>query len=168
MLTEKYHTCLDSFKNCSYDNENQTYLISSEQQVLNFDKLKNLSFKGMASIKSCDALWICDGKYYLIEFKNSPLENSQSEKNNVKDSFLHSLLILLDELNQTIAVLKEQLVFILVYNPCKQNPNKEYLQSKTSHQLPVWLLNCHFDEKFCSDVLAFNPQQFTQWLEQAR
>lgn len=59
----------ESFKDCSYDQDNDRYLVKSTVTAINFDKLtKRLGHS--QNRKSADALTITDENIFLIEFKN--------------------------------------------------------------------------------------------------
>lgn len=67
-----------SFKECSYDERNDRYLVESFVKTINFDKLtKRLGHK--SDRKSADSLSLTDRKVFLIEFKTGNQLNHENK-----------------------------------------------------------------------------------------
>jgi len=94
------------------------HMTSSEMCVVNFDKFKNFIFREMDLAgfpKSCDALYRNKGgEYYLIEFKNGQI--GRREAYEIKVKILESLLMLSSRFSHSIDFMRDNLIFVLVYN----------------------------------------------------
>ena len=67
-----------TFKECSYDERNDRYLVDSSVKTINFDKLtKRLGNK--SDRKSADSLSITDENIFLIEFKTGNQLNHENK-----------------------------------------------------------------------------------------
>ena len=100
------------------------YMINSEIEVIDFDKVKNDYIKDLKlydTPKSNDALYINKNEIYFIEFKNG---NMDKEIYNVKRKIFDSLLIFTDIINKGISYTRENLNYILVYNKDYSKTNK--------------------------------------------
>ena len=64
---------LSTISQCSYDGDNNVYLIESEKEVINFDEVSKELAKELQVNKpsSVDALYIQDDMLHLVEFKNT-------------------------------------------------------------------------------------------------
>lgn len=131
----------DTLKNASKDTQNDRYMTQCRKQVVNFDSFKKYvteKLKLSGYPYSCDVLYrYSANKWFLIEFKNGKLENENMNnefvpKNNefydIIRKFLESLLLLTEELDQSINFFRNNITFILVYNE-QSNP---FLSTKDS------------------------------------
>jgi hypothetical protein len=148
----------DTLENASKDTQNNQYMTQCRKQVVNFDSFKEhvtekLNLSGYPY--SCDVLYrYCTNEWFLIEFKNGKLENENTNKGFVPKSnefydvirkFLESLLLLTEELDQSIKFFRNSITFILVYNE-QNNPFLNVTDSITklghkSEPLPMSYLN---------------------------
>ena len=117
---------LATLKKCSLDNANNEYMVESEKQVVDFDKVKTRYLNSCGKSEECaasvDALAVdTEGNMYMIEFKNGDI-STQQIRNKIKDS----LLIYGDITHTTLKNFRDNVIFILVYNP--------YVKSYTPQQ----------------------------------
>ena len=97
--------------------EGNVYLTKSKTKVINFD---NFSHSIAESINpnnrpaSCDVLLKLNNYYYFIEFKNGRID--EDEQYAIREKILESILVFLEQINQTISYSRNNCYFILVYN----------------------------------------------------
>jgi len=108
---------LSTWKRCSYDKANDIYMLENEERTINFDEVKTRYLNHLGKSEECassvDALGEDgNGFVYLVEFKNG-----QISKEEIRKKVTDSLLIYGDVTNSGIRKTRENVVFILVYNP---------------------------------------------------
>ena len=111
----------DTLEKTSEDDNKSTsdrYMTSCKQTVVNIDKFKDDFVKNMSLTsvpKSCDALYMTSQKkFFMIEFKNGKIEAKKNYEINMK--ILESLHMLSEVFSETIAFMRDNMYFILVYN----------------------------------------------------
>jgi hypothetical protein len=110
---------------------NGVFMTTSQQMAVNFDKYKD-HFSEMLSLSehpmSCDAfLRTPENELFLIEFKNGRIQDK--EMGEIRQKIYDSLLILLEKLDKTIAFARNNLSFILIYNPEAVNRGKNRIRN---------------------------------------
>lgn len=110
------------------DNATTEYMVYSEMEVINFDVVKTKYMNSLSAseecAKSCDALAQINNDIIFIEFKNGSMK---TKKKNVRDKIRDSLLIFGDITGKTLSYTRKNLVFVLVYNPEQNPPEKPSL-----------------------------------------
>ena len=82
MLPQELKDCKSTLKKLSYDDKNKEYMIESDIEAIDFDKVKEIYVKNNLenvnpNPKSNDALHFSeDGIWTFIEFKNGVINNS--------------------------------------------------------------------------------------------
>jgi len=111
----------DTLKQISEDTSKaagEGYMTLCEMCTVNFDKFKDYTSRRMKLAEfpnSCDALYRNQyGEYFLIEFKNGQLERIDVYE--IKVKIFESLLMLSSMFSQTIDLMRDNLIFVLVYN----------------------------------------------------
>jgi hypothetical protein len=111
----------DTLKKTSEDINKTTadkYMTLCEKVVINLDVLKNEFVKNMAlttAPMSCDALYLTSqNELFMIEFKNGVIKAKKSYE--IKVKIFESLLMLSEKFSRTIDFMRNNLIFILVYN----------------------------------------------------
>ena len=115
-----------SFKETSFDDNNEIYLCNDESQnVINFDKILESKYPDTNTRpKSFDALYVYNDLLFCIEFKNQ--KPSQIDNLDIQSKLLsgkEELLILFQELN--IQVNTYTFVYCVVYKKCVE-PRDRY------------------------------------------
>ena len=152
-----------TFKETSFDDNNNLYLCSDESQnVINFDKI--IEFKYPDSNirpKSFDTLYIYNNLLFCIEFKNQ--KPSQISNSEIQDKLLsgkNELVKLFQKLN--IQVNKYDFVYCVVYKKCIE-PRDRYKcgieKGKIKFNLRKYEKN-GFVKKIFTDNVTFFTKQF--------
>lgn len=130
-LFEKHHSTL---KKTSLDDSTSSYMSESEQEVIDFDAVKDEYKKkyccNAADARSCDALLIDNENIALIEFKNGKITDSK-EKEKIRSKIGESLLIFNDLTEKNLSFNRDYVYFILVYNKQK---NKTFEDERHSYK----------------------------------
>lgn len=120
----KYYS---SWSECSKDDEHNEIMINSEVQVVDFDLVKRKYLNALGKSEECAASVDVlaedeNGDVYMIEFKNGEID-----ADNIRKKVTESLLIYTDITHKTIKDTRENLSFILVYNPDRKHfePQRE-------------------------------------------
>ena len=140
MLPGLYDDCKTTLKETSLDSQKGSenkYVSESSLIVYNFDeeiKSKKIhsvrdkycndihQLKLSEKMNACDAFYVDEqgnNERYLIEFKNSLLENIAGKHTTIKEKMLGSLLLLTDITETNISSIREDTSFILVYSDAK-------------------------------------------------
>lgn len=137
--SEDYRKIFSDIKTTSYDDNGKTPLINSKERCLDFDKIKTVYFKEhgkrhkdlnklkysdypytkMNEFCSNDAVAIFEEMDYFIEFKNKP--DLDNKKDRITEKIKDSVLIYLDILDEKLSYTRDNLGYILVYNPSKSD-----------------------------------------------
>lgn len=163
-ITSNYPDCFESLKDTSLDSISRIYLISSiSDNVINFDKLTKKFYTGTIVPKSNDALILKPAFNYLIEFKNQTKE-ALEKPNNTLNLFKKngsSIATLLGNQLTNLSVLKNNYIYILVYNDkknYKQKLNRSLPGGNNSvipFKLAYFKAHYFYDVKVFSDPLDF-------------
>lgn len=144
-----FKTNLCSLENLSKDND--VPMVLSGVKALNYDNIKKiyLKHKKINSLRSNDALYdksnkyefIEKGDYFFVEFKNGVLipgtnkNECDDEKNKkifeIKEKIYDSVVILLEIIEKDFKFLRENFLYILVYNE-EKNSSKSNIKSHVS------------------------------------
>lgn len=141
-LPKELKECKSTLKELSYDDKNKIYMIESNIEAIDFDKVKEIyvsnNLKNVnPNPKSNDALHFSeDGIWTFIEFKNGVINNSVNFEINKK--IYDSLSILFDinfdnseiEFKNNISFTRKNMNYILVYNEQKYNEKSKTGQTK--------------------------------------
>lgn len=113
--------CQTTIKNASKDSSNNVCMSESSKIVVNFDQIKGkcfYRFNGNA-LNSVDALAQGqNGKIYFIEFKNGQLSDKTATQLDRKA--FDSLALLCFVSGKDFKKVKDDVIFVLVYNSSKQ------------------------------------------------
>jgi hypothetical protein len=98
--------------------EESVYLTASKTRAVDLDRFTHSIIEELNPHnrpKSCDALLKLNGKeYYFIEFKNGRIEEIEAYE--IREKFLVSALLFLEQINETICYSRTNCYFILVCN----------------------------------------------------
>ena len=123
---------LSSFRWISEDRANREYMTMSGLPGINFDDVVDEYAKrhGVKKPHSNDALFASenDGLFYLIEFKNGIIDDTKIP--GIIYKVYDSLLIYMDITGATVRELRENMIYILVYNEYKKH---------TARDVPDWV-----------------------------
>lgn len=131
------------FSKTSYDDNGGEIFIDSNDRCIDFDKVKEYYFKKhntkhqiiherknhgskyiyLKEYSSNDAVKVFNGMDYFIEFKNQDKPKMSKIYGKIKDS----LLIYMDIFDENLSYTRENLGYILVYNPKKDINDKSGL-----------------------------------------
>ena len=116
---KEYSQYKSTFKETSFDDNNEIYLCNDEtQNVINFDKILEVKYPDSNQRpKSFDALYIYKKLLFCIEFKNQ--KPSQIDNIDIQDKLLSGkkeLIKLFQELN--IQMTNYNFVYCVVYKKC--------------------------------------------------
>lgn len=142
MLPQELKDCKSTLKKLSYDDKNKEYMIESDIEAIDFDKVKEIYVNNNLenvnpNPKSNDALHFSeDGIWTFIEFKNGVINNSVNFEINKK--IYDSLLILFDinfdnseiKFKNNISFTRKNMNYILVYNKEKYNEKQKTRQTE--------------------------------------
>lgn len=172
MKSNNLETTLDTITKLSLDEENHESLCNSEKKIINFDKICNSYAKENRLLvipTSNDGLWIEDGKFTFIEFKNGKLNN---EWHHLLQKNYDSLLILFDlnleeklpDCKMNLSYSRKNIDYILVYNG-EKNPRKDIhekvfkLSKETSPRL------AHLEGYLFRKVSILTAEEFMKEIE---
>lgn len=181
------------FSKTSYDDNNKEIFIDSNDRCIDFDKVKEYYFKKhntkhqiiherknhgskyiyMREYSSNDAVKVFNGMDYFIEFKNQDKPKMSKIYGKIKDS----LLIYMDIFDENLSYARENLGYILVYNPNKDTNDKsglgqykEYdkIQSKikslAKERVDKFGLKSNLEEFYFKDVIVLSKDDFEKKL----
>ena len=124
IIPPEFHQYKTTIKECSYDSDHGKSLINSQDDIVNFDKVKDDYAAGLpcgTNPTSADGLFLDQkGRYILVEFKSGKVD----PYNVIKKAY-DSALILAGKKDEKVSWLRENAEFVLVYNPhtFTNNPN---------------------------------------------
>lgn len=177
------------FSKTSYDDNNREIFIDSNDKCIDFDKVKEYYFKKhntkhqlihkrnnygnkyiyMREYSSNDAVKVFNDMDYFIEFKNQDKPKMSKIYGKIKDS----LLIYMDIFDENLSYTRENLGYILVYNPNKDKNDKsglgqykEYdkIQSKikamAEEKVDKFGLKSNLEEFYFKDVIVLSKNEF--------
>ena len=181
------------FSKTSYDDNNKEIFIDSNDRCIDFDKVKEYYFKKhntkhqiiherknhgskyiyMREYSSNDAVKVFNGMDYFIEFKNQDKPKMSKIYGKIKDS----LLIYMDIFDENLSYARENLGYILVYNPIKDTNDKsglgqykEYdkIQNKIKYlakeRVDKFGLKSNLEEFYFKDVIVLSKDDFEKKL----
>lgn len=169
------------FSKTSKDSDNNIVLIDSEEKCINFDaltrlyterhnnihmhlkesKYNNFKFYEMRQFMSNDAIWKHNDINYFIEFKNTAKLTIQDLHDKIKGS----VLIYLDIVNQTISEAKENLGYILVFNPGSLYKIHKNVKDNAKEKMDKCRLISSFEDLYFKDVLVMSKEEFEDFLD---
>lgn len=182
-----YLEVFSDLKNVSYDDDGQISLIKSEVTCLNFDKIKAIYFeehskkykelnkskypgypyKEMHEYCSNDAVAIFDDMDYFIEFKNKAKLDNKKDK--ITEKIKDSILIYLDILDEKLSYTRNNLGYILVYNPRKSEKEIDKINAmikKYGHtELDKFGLRSNFEDFYFKKVRIMSKEEFEIFLK---
>lgn len=120
----EYETTLQE---ASWDDNNEKDMTISKLSVINFDDLKKDYVENLklSQIKSNDALFVNNGDYTFIEFKNGKIDNTEKVfkiYSKIYDSII--IYLDLDVFQGTIENMRNKMTYILVYNKAYRHTEK--------------------------------------------
>lgn len=181
------------FSKTSYDDNNKEIFIDSNDKCIDFDKVKEYYFKKhntkhqiiherknhgskfiyMREYTSNDAVKVFNGMDYFIEFKNQDKPKMSKIYGKIKDS----LLIYMDIFDENLSYTRENLGYILVYNPNKDTNDKiglgQYKEyDKIQNKIKYWAkervdkfgLKSNLEEFYFKDVIVLSKDDFEKKL----
>ena len=160
LFLNEYKSYLSTFKETSFDNNNNTYLCKDEtHDVINFDKLIQVRYPDSNKRpKSFDAVYIHEDIIFCIEFKNQ----KKPDKKEVEEKLLNGkkeLESILSDLN--IAKNNYKFIFCLVYNkfvPIEQRYKRGLYKSLSFEFLNQYKDNSFIDDVYTEDIDFFSRQ----------
>lgn len=181
------------FSKTSYDDNNKEIFIDSNDKCIDFDKVKEYYFKKhntkhqiiherknhgskfiyMREYTSNDAVKVFNGMDYFIEFKNQDKPKMSKIYGKIKDS----LLIYMDIFDENLSYTRENLGYILVYNPNKDTNDKiglgQYKEyDKIQNKIKYWAkervdkfgLKSNLEEFYFKDIIVLSKDDFEKKL----
>ena len=181
------------FSKTSYDDNNKEIFIDSNDRCIDFDKVKEYYFKKhntkhktiherknhgekyiyMREYSSNDAVKVFNDMDYFIEFKNQDKPRMSKIYGKIKDS----LLIYMDIFDENLSYTRENLGYILVYNPKKDindksglGQYKEYdkIQNKIKYlakeRVDKFGLKSNLEDFYFKDVIVLSKDDFEKKL----
>lgn len=178
-----------NFSHTSYDDNNGEIFIDSNDKCIDFDKVKEYYFKKhntkhqlihernnyenkyyyMREYSSNDAVKVFNDMDYFIEFKNQNKPKINIIYSKIKDS----LLIYMDIFDENLSYTRENLGYILVYNPKKDINDKsglgqyeEYdklqnkIESLAKRKVDKFGLKSNLEEFYFKDVIVLSKNEF--------
>lgn len=189
---DKYKEIYSNLKEVSYDESGKFHLSDSEENCINFDKLTEFYFKDhnyryrklneikypgypytpMDEFCSNDAVAIFDNMDYFIEFKNkADLNNNKNSKNNDKitEKIKDSILIYLDIFDEKLSYTRENLGYILVYNPSKSAKAIDELNAKIKRygqkEIDKFGLRANYEDFYFKRVIIMSKEAFEVFVD---
>lgn len=156
IFKQKYKQYEDTLKNTSYDKDNDEYLCSKENKVINFDTL-SLKFNKEKGKKRVDALFEKNKELFLVEFKNQ--KQSDIDKEDIKGKFKDSLNLLerlFNELNLSFRDFEIHLYLVMEEASGSGVYKAHFSGTKFKHAIKADKED-NFLEKF---VIKCDPKQF--------
>lgn len=183
MKTLDFDKYLETLKETSFDKDNQVYMVDLPYKVINFDKFQEDFFRQYHKpvCRSLDALFHHNHEWYFVEFKNGKI--NKNEKNSISDKIGHSLLSFQDTIDEKIDYCRQNVNFILVYNPeknsfhtdQKQLPKDEYQFSSERQKLichlpgikkkiPYFQMN-RYEDIYFKNVFTMSNEEFVEFMK---
>jgi len=158
---KEYSQYRSTFKETSFDDNNEIYLCNDESQnVINFDKILELKYPDSNKRpKSFDALYVYNNLLFCIEFKNQ--KPSQIDNREIQDKLLSGkdeLVKLCQELNIQIA--EYSFVYCVVYKKCIE-PRDRYKCGIDKGRV-LFGLEQYEEQGFVKKVYTQNVEFFTK------
>lgn len=156
-----------SLKKTSEDETNKIKMTKNKNKVIDFDRVKDsymINLKKNFEInnvpRSIDAIFDTkDGRLVFVEFKNGKISPK-----NVLEKLYDSVLINNDLLEISIGKLRQDGVFILVYNPGSLEKIEDILSSKAKKPLKRMQIG-RFKGYIFKEVYSLTKDQFEDWIE---
>lgn len=151
-------------------------LIESNIRGINFDLLTKYYFdhkNSYANSPSNDSVLNYKGKDYFVEFKDSKGKNIK--KRDLYEKIRSSMLVYLDITNERISSVKENVGYILVYNPYKDNPDDSSIKRINNilgqYAYPYetkdkYNIKSNYEGLYFKEVLFFTPLGFKMSLDE--
>lgn len=177
------------FSHTSYDDNDGEIFIDSNDKCIDFDKVKEYYFKKhntkhqkihernnyenkyyyMREYSSNDAVKVFNDMDYFIELKNQNKPKINKIYSKIKDS----LLIYMDIFDENLSYTRENLGYILVYNPKKDINDKSGLgqykefdklqdkfKSLAKEKVDKFGLKSNLEEFYFKDVIVLSKNEF--------
>lgn len=184
--SEDYRKIFSNLKTTSYDDNGKVPLIESEKNCLDFDKVKTVYFKEhgkkhkelnelkypgypytkMNEFCSNDAVAIFDKMDYFIEFKNKP--DLDNKKDRITEKIKDSILIYLDILDEKLSYTRENLGYILVYNPSKSDKEIDKINAVIKRygqqEIDKFGLRSNYEDFYFKRVRIMSKEAFEELL----
>lgn len=164
----------------SYDTENEVSFINSKDKCIDFDvltelyfekhnlinesikreKYQDFNFSKAKQYKSNDAIWDYNGISYFIEFKNMGNPGGGDLRAKIKDS----MLVYLDIVDEKISIVKNNLGYILVYNPGSFHKIHKNVKDFAKEKVDKCGLISSFEDLYFKDVLIMSKEAFEELL----
>ncbi|MCW6677704.1 hypothetical protein NH286_00870 [Anaerococcus sp. NML200574] len=165
----------------SFDSENGVSFIDSYEKCIDFDiltelyfekynlinesikreKYQGFNFSKAKQYKSNDAIWFCNGINYFIEFKNMVNPGGGDLRAKIKES----MLVYLDIVDEKISIAKNDLGYILVYNPGGINKIHKSVKDLAREKVDKCGLISTFEDLYFKDVLIMSKEEFEEFLD---
>ncbi|WP_282929470.1 hypothetical protein [Anaerococcus sp. Marseille-Q7828] len=179
------------YSRTSYDDNASVSLIDSNEACFDFDKIKEFyiqkhnkkhklisnrknpgaKFTFLRDYSSNDAIKKIDGMDFFVEFKNE----ASPKKNKIESKIRESMLIYLDIMDVKISYTRENLGYILVYNPSKSNKdtnvvgqhkNFDIIQGKiksfAKEKVDKFGLVSNYEDFYFKEVKVLSKEEFTR------
>ncbi len=159
LFLKTYNNYLSTFKDTSYDSENDEYLcMDTDNKVIDYDRIIAEKYPDSNQRpKSFDAIYIQDENIYLIEFKNEKKPN----KKEITDKLVQGKKEL-DNLLYALNIQKKKYsyIFCLVYNPYK--PKHERFKEGLFRSASYEFLRQYIKQGLVDDIYTENVNFFTK------
>jgi len=163
-----YKLCdyLDTLREISFDSCSSHYLVNDKRLAVDFDLLTCDYFHNIDTPRSNDALLVAGSTIYVIEFKNQTKQNLNKFK--LYEKNYATIITLVGYGLETLANIRNNYVYILVYNEKKPN-SKGIIRNRTAGQAGTTIIPCKlqtFKGKYFKEVMCFSdPSEFEAFLE---
>lgn len=122
---------VSTWKKCSWDESHGTSMVNSDGKIIDFDRVKTDYLNSLQQSEECaksvDALGEDkDNHVYMVEFKNGDFNEAE-----IREKLTESVMIYGDISHSTLKMMRDNLTFILVYNP-------EYKKFKSVEQKAIY------------------------------
>lgn len=135
------------------------YMTDVPMDAVDFDKVKRIYANRLGLSEECaasaDALMSAKNRVLLIEFKNGKVNNR-----NVKDKVRDSVLLFCDITEKHIADTRENVEFVLVYNPGRNPMPNQVIKARTQESASRDAIGKHFMLKANQEYIRFDLERY--------
>jgi hypothetical protein len=145
--------------------EESVYLTASKERVVDFDRFTHSIIEELNPHnrpKSCDALLKLNrNEYYFIEFKNGRIKEIEAYE--IREKFLVSMMLFLEQINQTICYSRANCYFILVCNTNIANRGKKQEGKENIRNSLIKLINLRkYEDIFIKRAFVYTVGEFDE------
>ncbi len=153
----KYNEFLSTFKECSYDSDNNVFLVDNETACFDLDKYFICKFKELDigdRPKSLDSIYSqtsnFSSKCLFVEFKNQSIKNLSNKSYSLYSKIFNSLLIFIGDNHYCIEDCATRNYLLIVYSNYKDKISGQLFN--LTYRIEQFKKYCFKDVKFITNL----------------